>query len=67
VLSETYLTLGEPFKINETRADLSPSSDYKKEDNFKFTKIEFIQEWENNYILSILPFLREGIKIFEEN
>ena len=29
--------------------------------------MEFIQEWENNYILSILPFLREGIRVFEEN
>lgn len=65
VLSETYLTLEEPFKINETTANLSPSSDYKKEDNFKFTKLEFIQEWENSYILSILPFLREGIRVFE--
>jgi hypothetical protein len=65
VLSETYLTLQEPFKINEATAYLSPTPDYKKEDNFKFTKIEFIQEWENSYILSILPFLREGIRIFE--
>lgn len=46
---------------------MSPSADYKKEDNFKFTKVEFIQEWENSYILSILPFLREGIRVFEEN
>lgn len=46
---------------------LSPQAEFKKEDNFKFTKIEFIQEWENNNIMSILPFLREGIKVFEEN
>ena len=46
---------------------LSPQAEFKKEDNFKFTKIEFIQEWENNNIMSILPFLREGIKVFEGN
>ena len=39
VLTETYLTLKEPFKINENVAHLSPSAEYKKEDNFKFTKI----------------------------
>jgi hypothetical protein len=67
VLTETYLTLADPFKINEARGNLAPQADFKKEDNFKFTKVEFIQEWENNNIMSILPFLREGIRVFEED
>ena len=43
VLTETYLTLSEPFLINETQAPLTPSLSYKKEDNLKFTKIDFLQ------------------------
>ncbi len=41
---------------------LSPTIDYKKEDNFKFTKIDFLQSWQNNTLLSIMPFLTEGIR-----
>lgn len=59
--TQTYLTLSKPFDINQTQALLSPSLSYKKEDNLKFTKIDFLQEWQNNYILSILPFLNDGI------
>ena len=42
VETETYLTLQEDFKITDTFAFLQPSGEYKKEDNFKFTKIDFI-------------------------
>ena len=65
VLTETYLTLSEPFKLADNYGVLEPSNEYKKEDNFKLTKIEFIQEWQNNYILSIIPFLGEGVQIFQ--
>ncbi len=44
---------------------MQPSNEYKKEDNFKFTKIDFIEEWQNNCILSIIPFLSEGVEIFK--
>ena len=65
VLTETYLTLSGNFPINETKALLTPSLSYKKEDNLKFTKIDFLQEWQNNYILSMLPFLNDGIVALE--
>lgn len=59
------MTLGDTeFKLVDQFAYLQPTSEYKKEDNFKFTKIEFIQEWQNNYILSIIPFLSQGVEIF---
>ena len=47
-------------------AELSPLKEYKKEDYFKFTKVDFIQNWQNSYILSILPFIDEGIKSLKE-
>lgn len=51
-----------PFGVNETQAHLSPSVSYKKEDNFKFTKIDFLELWQNNYLLSIMPFVNEGVR-----
>lgn len=65
VSSNTYLTLSVPFGVNETRAFLSPSLSYKKEDNFKFTKIDFLELWQNNYLLSIMPFINEGLRALQ--
>ena len=48
--------------INQLKAPLEPATMYKKQDNFKFTKIDFLQEWQNNNILSIMPFIMEGIR-----
>lgn len=66
VFTSTFLTLPQPFSINQTRAALEPAITHKKQDNFKFTKIDFLQEWQNNNILSIMPFITEGIRALKE-
>lgn len=54
------------MQINQLTATLTPSDTYKKEDNFKLTTIDYLPEWQNNYLLSILPFIEEGINILKE-
>ena len=65
-MTETYLSLAKPFKLNKNEAELTPSTVYKKEDYFKFSKVDFVQQWQNSYILSVLPFIDEGIKNLKE-
>lgn len=43
VSSNTYISLAAPFILNQTQAFLFPSENEKKEDNFKFTKVDFLQ------------------------
>ena len=43
------------------------SSNYKNEDNFKFTKVSFMPDWENNFVLSVLPFIEEGCNLLSRD
>lgn len=43
------------------------TNNYKNEDNFRFTTIGFMADWENNFILSVLPFIEEGTHLLQKD